>query len=208
MLRLATITLASIILAACQATAPQQKTAADDPSLPCFQSIEHNPNVQVLKPKIGSFLNPEAATLDMRAESSTPTAEEKTAIRAWAELRNTCRSIGVDFRNKYAPPLYTANLDNALSKFMVNLSKLYAGQMNYGQFVNERIMLANEARVKQAQAREQDQQARAAQQAQASAEMSNALMLLQLSQPRPAPVAPQVSCQSRNVGGTVYTDCR
>lgn len=198
----------ALALAACQATAPQQKTAADDPSLPCFQSIEHNPSVQILKPKIGSFLNPEAATLDMRADSSTPTAEEKTAIRAWAELRNTCRSIGADFRNKYAPPLYTANLDNALSKFMVNLSKLYAGQMNYGQFVNERIMLANEAKVKQAQAREQDQQARAAQQAQASAEMSNALMLLQLSQPRPAPIAPQVSCQSRNVGGTVYTDCR
>lgn len=202
----------AIGLVACQATAPQRKTAADDPSNPCFQSIEHNPSVQILKPRIGSLVNADAATLEMRASNAVPTEEEKAALRSWAELRKTCLDVGREFRAQYAPSWYTALIDESQAKFIVNMSKLYAGQSTYGQFVNERTALVAETRARQASANENakraDQQAAAARQAQSAAEMNNALMLMQMSQPRPAPLMPPVSCSSRNVGGTVYTDCR
>jgi hypothetical protein len=202
----------ALVLSACQATAPQQKTAADDPSNPCFQSIEHNPSVQILKPRIGSLTNPDAASLDIRASALKPTEEEKSALRSWAELRQTCLDVGRQFRAQYAPAWYTSIIDESQSRFIINLSKLYAGQSTYGQFVNERTALAAETRARQSAANEgakrSEQQAAAARQAQSSAELSNALMLMQLSQPRPAPMMPSMSCSSRNVGGTVYTDCR
>lgn len=202
----------ALVLAACQATAPQQKTAADDPSNPCFQSIEHNPSVQVLKPRLGSMVNADAATLEMRASTAVPNEEEKAALRSWAELRKTCLDIGREFRAQHAPSWYTAIIDDSQARFIVNLSKLYSGQSTYGQFVNERTALVAETRARQASANETakryDQQAAAARQAQSAAELNSAMMLMQMSQPRPAPMMPPVSCSSRNVGGTVYTDCR
>lgn len=202
----------ALALTACQATAPQQKTAADDPSNVCFQTIEHNPSVQILKPHLGSIANSDAATLEMRASTAVPNEEEKAALRSWADLRKTCLDVGRDFRNQYAPLWYVALIDETQARFIINLSKLYAGQVTFGQFVNERTAIAADTRAKQAAARANDQranqQAAAARQAQSAAELNNALILLQQSQPRPAPIAPQVSCQSRNVGGTVYTDCR
>lgn len=206
------LTPAALALVACQATAPQQKTAADDPSNPCFQSIEHNPSVQILKPHLGSMTKADAATLDMRASALKPTEEEKAALRSWAELRQTCLDVGKQFRAQYAPAWYTSIIDESQSRFIINLSKLYAGQSTYGQFVNDRAALAADTRARQSaaneNARRSEQQSAAARQAQSSAELSNALMLMQLSQPRPAPMMPPMSCASRNVGGTVYTDCR
>lgn len=44
--------------------------------------------------------------------------------------------------------------------------------------------------------------------AQESQDFTNSLLLLNAARPRPAPLMPPVSCSSRNVAGTVYTDCR
>jgi hypothetical protein len=42
-----------------------------------------------------------------------------------------------------------------------------------------------------------------------AAAMSNALMMIQAAQPKldPMPKSPNINCQSRSVGGTVYTNC-
>lgn len=54
-------------------------------------------------------------------------------------------------------------------------------------------------------------QAEMAQREQSNRDIANGLLLLQMARPQPTPnplMAPPISCSSRNVGGTVYTDCR
>jgi len=98
------------------------------------------------------------------------------------------------------------------SGFVGLLARLYAGQINYGQFVTGRIALAEQTRARSNALREQtarlDAQAREQRVARSNAELSNALMLLQLSQPQPAPLQPWVNCTSRNLNGVVHTNCR
>jgi hypothetical protein len=209
---------ACLLFVGCNATLPQQpaKTTADDPSRKCYTSLGDDPHLKVLHAKVGRPNDPSTTTLAMLASTERATsAEEKKAIQYWASIRSVCLDAGKRFREIHQPPMYAGLVESQNEQFVILLSKLYSGAWSYGEFNTKRKELAQanqdkwrNAHTQETQANRAAQEAKAAQQARADAELSNALLLLQLSQPRPAPVAPPVSCQSRNVGGTVYTDCR
>lgn len=205
-------------LAGCQATAPQQpkQTAADDPSSSCFVAIGYNTQLRVIEPKIGALNNIKTLTLEQLARSDTATPEDKPLLSLWASERNRCVEAGVEFRRQHQPSMYVGIIERQNEEFTILLSKLYAGQITYGQFNTQRKELAVQSAERWAKARTSEQQTHAANQqaltadrARSAAEFSNALMLMQAAQPRPTQAPPfSAHCQSRNVSGTIYTNCQ
>lgn len=212
---------AFLALVGCEATMPQQptKTTADDPSRKCLNSLGDDPQLAVLHSKVGKPNEITSTTLEMLSNKDrVADGAEKKAVQYWAFTRNACIEAGKRFREIYQPVMYTGLVESQNEAFVVLLSKLYSGEYTYGEFNVARKQVAAKfsdayraAQVQEQQSIRSNQQARAAQQAQASADFTNAMMLLQAAQPRPAPapiLTPSISCSSRNVGGTVYTDCR
>ncbi|WP_126313281.1 hypothetical protein [Delftia acidovorans] len=199
------------MLAGCQ-TFPQVSTDSD-PSRACFNSIPARAELDVLKPKIGSFTDPNAATLEMRSNQSKANDTEKQALSAWASMRMQCIQAGEAFRAAPGMGTYNALITNQNSQFVGLMAKLYSGEWSYSQFIDARIALANESQQRWQDAqRQQQSDDRARQQADAVQQMqlNNSLLLLQAAQPKPQPIAPlrpQVNCTSRNVMGTVQTNC-
>jgi hypothetical protein len=198
-----------MVLAGCQ-TFPQL-SVDDDPSTSCYRAIADRKEVQILKPRIGSFLDPNAATLEMRASTTKANPEEKQALSHWASARMECQKAGEAFRASNNLRNYNALLVEQNANFINLLTKLYTEEWGYGKFIEARIALGQEAQRKwnEAERRQQSdydakRQADAVQQMQ----LNNSLMLLQAAQPQPvAPLRPQVNCTSRNVMGTVQTNC-
>ncbi len=201
---------AVLALTGCNATTNQ--AAITDPSTACFAGLASDTRFQPLIPHIGAIDKADQASIDMLTSKAMPTEPERVALKVWAVARNTCMDMGAETRKVHQPPHFQGLMESYNTALVLGIARLYAGEINYGQFVTERQRLASEASRAWAVARTnfnaERRQAQAAQQAQAAADMTNAMILLQASQPRPAPMAPPVSCASRNVGGTVYTDCR
>lgn len=222
-MKFVSLLIASLALAGCNATMPAsqsniQISTADDPTRKCFAALDDAPDLQMLLPKVGSVSTVAAVTIDHMARPDKATEDDKTAIKLWAAARNKCIDVGKQFRQMYQPAMYNGLPESANEEFVIAMARLYSGEWTYGQFSTHRKQLAvkydglwNNARQQEGQARAAAQQQRAAEQAQMNADFTNAMMLMQAAQPRP--VAPQlmnpaISCSSRNVGGTVYTDCR
>lgn len=166
--------------------APAQRTAADDPTAACLSALDGNTSVAVLKTRVGSIAQAEAASQALRSSTELPTADEKKAIQSWVGLRKECVNAGAEFRLKNAPPAYADIVEEENSRFTVLLSRLYTGQTGYGEFLNERIALDTEMKSRRNNAREQHQRANAPirqeEAARRKAELSEALVLLQLPQ--------------------------
>lgn len=204
--------LSMVALAGCH-TFPQV-SMAEDPSRACMQSIPDRAEMQVLKPRIGSFMDPNAVPLELRTSQDKPTSEERQAISKWAQIRQQCMQAGEAFRAAGANPTYVYLLNEQNSDFVSLLAKLYSGEFNYGQFAEARIALAKTSKAKAMDAERQlKNDAAARQQAEAAQQMqlNNSLLLLQAAQPRPqplAPLSPQMNCTSRPNGlGGVQTNC-
>lgn len=210
---------AVIALAGCNSTMPQQqagpaRTSADDPSRKCFSSLGDDPQLRVLHPKVGKPSDHTSTTLDMLSSKDRATEEEKKAIQQWAFLRNACVDAGKRFREIHQPPMYSGLVESQNERFVVELAKLYAGDVTYGEFNSTRKQMAAQnadvyrnALVQEQQANRSAQQLQAARKAQQAAEFNNAMILLQASRPAPLPVRPPVSCTSRAIGNTLQTDC-
>lgn len=181
-----------VVIAGCGSNgpAPVQHTAADDPTPICLSSMENNASVVMLKPRVGSIANAEAAPLALRSSTTVPTVDEKKAIQSWVGLRKECVNAGAEFRLKNAPPAYADLVEEENSRFTVLLSRLYAGQAGYGEFLNERIALDNEMKSRRNNARGEHQRANAPireeEAARRRGELNNALAVLQLTPPPPA----------------------
>ncbi len=178
-----------VVVAGCSnnGPAPVQRTAADDPTPICLSSMENNASVVMLKPRVGSIAIAEAAPLALRSSTAVPTADEKKAIQSWVVLRKDCVNAGAEFRLKNAPPAYADLVEEEHSRFTVLLSRLYAGQVGYGEFLNERIALDNEMKSRRNNARAEHQRANAPireeEAARRRGELNNALAVLQLTPP-------------------------
>lgn len=181
---------ACLVMAGCSSNgpAPAQRTAADDPTATCLSALDGNASVVLLKPRVGSIAQAEAAPQALRSSTEVPTADEKKAIQSWVGLRKECINAGAEFRLRNAPPAYADIVEEENSRFTVLLSRLYAGQTGYGEFLNERIALDTEMKSRRNNAREQHQRANAPireeEAARRRSELSNALAVLQLA---PAP---------------------
>lgn len=177
-----------LALTGCSSTgpAPVQRTAAEDPTAICLSGIEGHGSLAVLKPRVGSIAQAEATPLALRSSTARATADEKKAIQSWVGLRKDCVNAGAEFRLQNAPPAYADIVEEENSRFTVLLSRLYVGQVGYGEFLNERIALDTEMKSRRNNARETHQRANAPirqeEAAQRRAELSQALVLLQLPQ--------------------------
>lgn len=178
--------------AGCNGTgpAPTQRTAAEDPTAICLAALDSHASLATLKPRVGSIAQPEAAPLALRSSTEVATVgDEKQAIQSWAGLRKDCVNAGAEFRLKNAPPAYADIVEEENSRFTVLLSRLYTGQVGYGEFLNERIALDAEMKSRRNNAREQHQRANAPIREEEAlrrrSELSNALAALQLPPPPP-----------------------
>lgn len=211
-------TLVVVALAGCNATMPQQAkrpAASDDPSNACFNGLASDSRLRVLVPRIGAINRADQASIDMMASKESPSEQERLALKIWTVARQTCVEMGADFRKAYAPPQYQGIIEAYNAPLMMAIAKLYAGDINYGQFIAERQRLAAESQARWNGARQSErqdsvaaQQAQAAMRAQSAAELNNAMMLMQAAQPRPASPSAPTNCTSRMIGNTVNTDCR
>lgn len=206
------------ILVGCQATAPkqQQKTAADDPSRPCFEAIGYSTQLRPLEEKIGGLNSINGLTLEHLTRTDTATAADKPILSLWSSERNRCVAAGDAFRRQYQPAMYAGIIESQNEEFTILLSKLYSGSITYGQFNTARKELAaktaeryRQAQISEKQSQAAQQQAIAAERARSAAEFNNAMMMLQAARPRPMPQQNfSTHCESRNVSGTIYTNCR
>lgn len=166
--------------------APTVRTAANDPTAACLAALDGHGTLAVLKPRVGSLADADAPPLALRSSTATPTADEKKAIQSWAGLRKDCVNLGAEFRLRNAPPAYADIVEEENARFTVLLSRLYIGQTGYGEFLNERSLLAQEMLSRRNNAREQHERANAPiRQEEATrrrAELSEALVLLQMPQ--------------------------
>lgn len=182
-------TAACLAIAGCSSTGPTQRTAAEDPTAICLSAMDGHASVATLKPRVGSIAQPEAAPLALRSSTALVTVEEKKAIQSWAGLRKDCVNAGAEFRLKNAPPAYADIVEEENARFTVLLSRLYTGQVGYGEFLNERIALDAEMKSRRNNAREQHQRANAPIREEEAlrrrSELSNALAALQLPPPPP-----------------------
>ena len=164
-------------------------TAADDPSNACFASLMVDKRFDVLRPKIAINIKPSELPLDMMADKSVPTAEERQALGVWKVARDSCMAQGESFRQAYAPPAHRAALTSNVTRVHDLTAKLYAGDMTYGEFNRARAgnaatsqeQMANVAQQEREQnAREDDRRRVAA--GMALQTMQNQQMILQQQQ--------------------------
>lgn len=222
-MKISTICVVSLVLflAGCNATmpnAPTRPTAADDPSNRCIDRLGTDAQLTPIVSKVGVVTNTDSITLEMLASQERATEADKVVLQYWASARQRCAEEGAAFRRAYAPPQFQILASDGTAAQLILLSRLYSGEITYGQFNVERKQLRSEfaKRVQVAQAQEAQgnlaaQQAEAIRRAQASQELTNGLLLLQASRPPPMAIQPpptQVTCTSRPVFNQVQTVCR
>lgn len=88
----------------------------------------------VLRPKIAINVKPADLPLEMMADKSYPSEEERRALSVWKIARDSCMDRGESFRQAYAPPAYRASVTSNVTRVHELTAKLYAGEMNYGEF--------------------------------------------------------------------------
>ena len=204
---------AAVFIGGCDATMPRRVTAADDPTNACYSTLYAGSKLDVLKPRLADPSKPNSPSVEQISSKDQPNAEEKQAIKSWAEARRSCHEAGAEFRSKHAPAYYRLATDEQNDAFVLLLANLYSDQITYGQFIQQRSVLSAETRRK-LEAGVRNEQVDLAQREQANAarqiQVNNALLLLQAAQPQPAAIAPfrpQINCTSRGMAGTVQTNC-
>lgn len=205
-------------MAGCNATMQQarQPGPADDPTSHCLRALDGMPQLASIGKRTPLF-NANTATVEMLADAGHPSEQEKAELSLWAKMRTDCVAQGRSFRAQYAPPGWSNVVEAAQVEVLQAIASLYAGTATYGQFNRDRQQITSRTTsALQAVVANAQNQVRADRQA-ASMEAVQALQtmqLLQAMQPQPLPM-PQIpppprtiNCSSRNVMGTVYTDCR
>ena len=194
--------------------------AQDDPTSVCFKAAYNDPHVKILESHVGPLSDPRQATLAMLASKDTPTKQEQDALELWVAIRKTCTHQGSAFRTRISPQ-FESLVEDTQQRLISLTSQLYAGDITYGQFNNQRIQIATDA--KQAistlstQLRAaQENQAALQRQQQAQTEADRRAMALQFlaNRPQPAPLqftpiqpTHQTFCNSVMGGSTVQTVC-
>lgn len=197
---------AAMLLAGCAHTNTSGPTAADDPSLACFEERLGQTKYARLYTKIAP--NPWAATLDQLASKERVSEDEKPVISAWAADRTACTQAGQDYRDAYAPPGYNAAFNGFQSALIGLTARLYSGELTYGQFNQERMRLADQ------QNKDMDQLMRAhLEAANRPNQIDPVRQQMMVDQMRraftPGPrISPSINCISQTHYGTTYTDCR
>ncbi len=191
-------------------------TAAGDPSYACYDARENTPSLSILKPKVGRLFSGADPTIEMRANQTKPTLEEKQALSEWGQARQQCAEMGRSYRASYAPPGWAAAFDESQSLILQAIANLYGGSITYGQFIAERERIGNAAGSKMQEADQLDITSRRQQVQQAQDRANAALRTLSQALPPPQPPAPVYQlprnqgfdCTTTKDGERVNTSCR
>lgn len=192
-----------LILAGCASQKPM--TAADDPSLQCLLSMREAPQYQPLYQKIGKGSE---ASIEQLANKDLASDVEKGLIASWASDRAACVDAGREFRSAYAPPGYSMVFQHQQAALIRLAARLYAAEISFGQFNQERQKISAESELAMDRLR-RERMAEIDRQNQNDL-LNQQLMVDQMRRAfRPIPGAGTgMNCTSRNIGGTIYTDCR
>lgn len=106
----------------------------DDPSRACFDALAYDKRFVPLREKIAINLPAHQPTIEMLADKSGPTSDEKQLLGEWAAARDGCLSQGAGFRAAYAPPTYAAWMSNNVTTVKMLVARLYVGEISYGEF--------------------------------------------------------------------------
>lgn len=132
------------------------KTPITEPREECFNALEKNPELQILKSKValGSL---KGQTLEMLANDKKPTPAEKVALARWDALRQPCIVLNQEWASKHQAPNIAILGDKVASEFKVSLADLYAGKITFGQFVKIRQINLDKAKAEAITANQQNQ---------------------------------------------------
>lgn len=132
--------IALVPLAGCVTPGPQQvkRGPNDDPSRACFDALAYDKRFVPLRDRIAINLPASQPTIQMLADKSSPTPDEKLALGEWAAARDGCLAQGAAFRAAYAPPTYTTWMSSNVTTVKLLVARLYAGEISYGEFNRQR----------------------------------------------------------------------
>jgi len=132
------------------------KTPITEPREECFNALEKNPELQILKSKVA--LGPlKGQTLEMLANDKKPTPLEKVALARWDALRQPCIALNQEWASKHQAPSIAILGDRVVSEFKVSLADLYAGKITYGQFAKTRQVNLDNAKAQAGNIAQQNQ---------------------------------------------------
>lgn len=175
------LVLASLILSGCAT----YQSPDGDPSIACMERVDKSPALAPLKVKLGT-LRGTSLDLDVMADKSKPTPEERALVKQWHSERLSCMSEGESFRASKTIPGYAdivADHTNSLARLT---SRLYQGELSYSEFASERASIY-EAMFGRVQRLYQEF---AANEAQANQRAALTYLMLQGAMPRPQVVVP------------------
>lgn len=137
--------------------AQSQKTFTDaqiQAGLPCYVSLNDDPKFARLLPKVGP-IQPEKGyrpSIELLSNKTKATKEDKVAISYWGKVRQECDQKSLAYVQAHSSAEVFARQQNASNLFYSLLVKLFAGDINFGDFSQSRYEL-NQTLT--AQAREQ-----------------------------------------------------
>lgn len=182
----------------------------------CFDALARDPDLSSIAGKVS--LTGTKPSLMQLASDETVSPTEKEVIALWSSKRDRCWDVWAIGATFY-PNNEQVNI-GATTKDTVDLLivELYKGRLTYGDFAKKRVEVRNLADAKSAEkykealaatAKEADlQQQRAIQRAAIDAQnQANNILLLQATQPKPAPASRTINCESNRFGNSVQTTC-
>ena len=133
---------------------------AADPSAECFNALESNPELQILKGKV-ALGNVSGQSLEILANDKKPSPAEKSALAKWDSSRQPCIQQSLEWSHSHYAPNVAVILERLISQFKSNLADLYAGKITYGQFAKARQANADNAKAEAVNLDQQNQNANA-----------------------------------------------
>ena len=120
-----------------------------------MRAANTDPRISLLTAKVGSLKEAGEATLPMLASTATPTPEEKTALEYWGSERQRCLGLGKVYRAHNLPASVVSTFEAGQKNLVFLTARLYAGEINYGQFNTQRQELAGAMRQRQVEFEQQ-----------------------------------------------------
>lgn len=144
---------------------PAPVTAAQlinhDPTSQCMRTVNNDPRLAVLIPKVGSLQHAGNADIAMLTSTALPSAEEKTALAYWGSERQRCLGLGKVYRAWHLPAALVATFESGQQNLVFLTARLYAAEISYGQFNTQREELAGAMRQRTVEFEQQRRAARA-----------------------------------------------
>ncbi|WP_198969757.1 hypothetical protein [Xylophilus sp. ASV27] len=145
---------AAALLSGCVTTPPPSapQTVADllnaDPTAECLAAANRDPRLTVLESKVGSLRSAGQASLPMLGSKQMPSPQEKTALDIWGSERQRCLPLGQNYRASKFPPALASAFELNQRELVFLTTRLYAGDINYGQFNMRRQELGDAYRAR------------------------------------------------------------